>query len=442
MRKVTLLLILILQTIVAQGQEFVINGKIIDGSDQTPIAYVAVGIAGTSTGTITNSDGEFVLVIDSTFKQSEIYISHIAYHDTSLSVDAFLNHPVVSLSPQLVQGPEVVVTALTTEDIIRTMIKRSLEVGQKKHWGKAFYRKTNKTNETYTQAIEIFYDIDYGTILSKSSSKSYFGLNNKISTHGRSATISFKSRLDSTQLDSTRIDTLDQPIAKVNYVNYQTFIGFPISGLSRKKTLQPLDKEFHRHYHVEHTKTIGDSIGVFTFTPKKRPFITRLFTPKKQKMKAVEAQAYIHLQSYDLLKFTATYEKIPAIFNKVKSYRIPTLSFEYRFKENFIPLYVKVDSFFDNIFTKTSDGRVPLETIISSTLVFYEHSSIYDPQYFSKATTFLESKNDTLDVSSTTYDPSFWEKNPILKRTPAEKEVMQFMEEYGLFGVYGIKPEN
>ena len=138
MKKIALTLIFTLQILVAQGQEFVINGKIIDHSDQTPIAYAAVGIAGTSTGTITNSVGEFVLVIDSTFKQSEIYISHIAYHDTSLSVDAFLNHPVVSLSPQLVQGPEVVVTALTTEDIVRTMIKRSLEVGEKKRWGKAF----------------------------------------------------------------------------------------------------------------------------------------------------------------------------------------------------------------------------------------------------------------------------------------------------------------
>ncbi len=441
MRKVIFLLILILQTIVAQGQEFVINGKIIDGSDQTPIAYVAVGIAGTSTGTITNSVGEFVLAIDSTYKKSEIYISHIAYHDTSLSVDAFLNHPVVSLNPQLVQGPEVVVTALTTEDIVRTMIKRSLEVGEKKRWGKAFYRKTTQTNETYTQAIEIFYDIEYGTSLVPSASKSYFGLNNKISTHGRSATLPFKSRLDSTQLDSIRIDTLAQFPIKYNFTNYQLFMGLPISGLSPKKTLLPLDNEFHRHYNVKRTKTIGDSIGVFTFTPKQRPFIPRLFTPKKQEVKAVEAQAYIHLQSYDLLKFTATYKKIPTT-TIVGIERTPTLSFEYRFKENFIPLYVTVDTFLDDMFAKTSYGRVPLELLINSTLVFYEHSSTHDSVYFSKATTFVESKNDTLDVSSTTYDPSFWEKNPILKRTPAEKEVMQFMEEYGLFGVYGIKPEN
>lgn len=188
MKKIALTLIFTLQILVAQSQEFILNGKIIDGSDQTPIAYAAVGIAGTSTGTITNSVGEFVLVIDSTHKKSEIYLSHIAYHDTSLSVDAFLNHPVVSLNPQLVQGPEVVVTALNTEDIVRTMIKRSLEIGEKKRWGKAFYRKTTQTNETYTQAVEIFYDIEYGSILSKTSSKSYFGLNNKISTHGRSAT--------------------------------------------------------------------------------------------------------------------------------------------------------------------------------------------------------------------------------------------------------------
>lgn len=442
MTKLLFTFLICFYSMLAHSQEFILNGKIIDGSDQTPIAYVAVGIAGTSTGTITNSVGEFVLAIDSTHKKSEIYISHIAYHDTSLSVDAFLNHPVVSLSPQLVQGPEVVVTALTTEDIIRTMIKRSLELGEKKRWGKAFYRKTTQNNETYTQAIEIFYDIEYGSILSKTSSNSYFGLNNKISTHGRSAILSFKSRLDSTQLDSTRMDTLNQFFGKLDFTNYQFFMGLPISGLSPKKTLLPLDKEFHRHYHVKRTKTIGDSIGVFTFTPKQRPFIPRLFTPKKQKVKAVEAQAYIHLQSYDLLKFTATYKKIPATKTTGKTDRTPTLFFEYRFKENFIPLYVTVDTFLDDMFIKTSYGRVPLETIISSTLVFYEHSSTYDSVYFSKATTFLESKNDTLDVSSTTYDPSFWGKNPILKRTPAEEEVMQFMEEYGLFGIYGIKPEN
>ncbi len=293
MTKLLFTLLTCFYSMLVQSQEFILNGKIIDGSDQTPITYAAVGIAGTSMGTITNSVGEFVLAIDSTYKKSEIYISHIAYHDTSLSVDAFLNHPVVSLNPQLVQGPEVVVTALTTEDIVRTMIKRSLEVGQKKRWGKAFYRKTIQTNETYTQAIEIFYDIEYSSILSKTSSNGYFGLNNKISTHGRSAILSFKSRLDSTQLDSMRTDTTTS-FFPMNYpliVNYQLFMGLPISGLSPKKTLLPLDKEFHRHYHVKRTKTIGDSIGVFTFTPKKRSFIPRLFTPKKQKVKAVEAQA-------------------------------------------------------------------------------------------------------------------------------------------------------
>ena len=62
-----------------RDSDITLRGKVYDADTREPIQYVSIGIIGFTTGTVTNQNGEFQLIIPDSIGPSSIKISHIGY---------------------------------------------------------------------------------------------------------------------------------------------------------------------------------------------------------------------------------------------------------------------------------------------------------------------------------------------------------------------------
>ncbi len=69
----------------------VIQGKLIDSSDEKPLAYVNVGVVNISRGTITNEKGEFELNCNELARNAEVRYSMIGYESQTFKIQDLLS---------------------------------------------------------------------------------------------------------------------------------------------------------------------------------------------------------------------------------------------------------------------------------------------------------------------------------------------------------------
>jgi len=111
------------------AQLFLVRGKILDKSSNTPLSYANIRIAGTTLGTSSNLSGEFELKLES--GKYEIIASYIGYISDTISLE--LNKDVYdlkfSLKPTEINLPEVVVRPGENPaiEIIRKAIEKRKE---------------------------------------------------------------------------------------------------------------------------------------------------------------------------------------------------------------------------------------------------------------------------------------------------------------------------
>ncbi|MGD8782577.1 MAG: DUF5686 family protein, partial [Ignavibacteria bacterium] len=110
------------------SQSFKVEGKITDSGTSLPLSYASVRIAGTTTGTSANYDGQFSLKLKK--GSYKLIFSFIGYKTDSLKISVPLKETIkIGLEVQSIKLPEVVVNA--DEDpaysIIREAIKRKEE---------------------------------------------------------------------------------------------------------------------------------------------------------------------------------------------------------------------------------------------------------------------------------------------------------------------------
>jgi len=94
---------------VAFAQERTITGTVTDAKDGSPLAGVTVVIQGTTTGTVTNADGQYTLKVPD--GNAVLHFSFVGYdpQDVSVGNQTTIN---VSLNPSTIAMGEVVVTSL------------------------------------------------------------------------------------------------------------------------------------------------------------------------------------------------------------------------------------------------------------------------------------------------------------------------------------------
>jgi hypothetical protein len=158
-----------------------LSGKLIDKESHDPLVFASVYVLGTSIGTVSNSDGEFILKFPSTLKDVRIGIKHIGYKNYSLPLNRLqvdeMNE--IRMAKEAVQIKEVVITKKDPLELLRGAMSRiSRNYSAQPVMMTGFYRETVKQNRNYVSIAEGVlnaYKSPYNKILDEDRVKIYKG---------------------------------------------------------------------------------------------------------------------------------------------------------------------------------------------------------------------------------------------------------------------------
>jgi len=138
------------------GENFyTVSGVVKDAQTKKNLGYVNVSVPGTNVGTVTNSDGEFVLKIKSTLQAKEVEFSHLAYKNARITVDGMNSEKVVSLVP----NPRMLREVVIRPELPRQLIDQAIEkipsnYSKNPDLFTGFYRETAQKGKRYIQVSE------------------------------------------------------------------------------------------------------------------------------------------------------------------------------------------------------------------------------------------------------------------------------------------------
>jgi len=134
------------------------SGLVTDAGTGNPLQFAQVALNKSTTGTVTNEDGRFFLVLPEPVTGDTLVISYLGYETVKLAVSSVTGQTVrISLKPKEVSLQEVEVVALTPEEVMRRMFNRIPDnYGTDSLLLTAFYRSqkfTGKKLAEYSEAI-------------------------------------------------------------------------------------------------------------------------------------------------------------------------------------------------------------------------------------------------------------------------------------------------
>lgn len=140
-----------------------ISGKIIESNSQIPIHEANISLSDTSIGTISNSEGDFVLYVPENFEKGELVISHLGYETLYLDLHSISEIELFTLVPSAISLEEIVVISKNKLDA-NTIVKLALGNLEKKFFGeihllKGFLRHSEKNVNEYKWLIETAFTV-------------------------------------------------------------------------------------------------------------------------------------------------------------------------------------------------------------------------------------------------------------------------------------------
>ena len=139
----------------------VFSGKIYDSETKQPVIFANIYISGTSIGTVSNSDGEFILKVPVLNLDKSINIDYIGYSSAEILLKEVKNDNIeVALKPDPVNIQEVIVRV---DDPLK-LLKMALNNIHDNYLNEpvmltGFYRETIKKNRKYVAVSEAIMDI-------------------------------------------------------------------------------------------------------------------------------------------------------------------------------------------------------------------------------------------------------------------------------------------
>ncbi|MBL4642901.1 MAG: carboxypeptidase-like regulatory domain-containing protein, partial [Flavobacteriaceae bacterium] len=382
--------------VVLKKVTYTINGKTIDISTGEVIPFCSVIIDGTHTGTSSNEYGEFQLKVDKLPIKLVFY--HLNYQKHTVTVND-KKEIEIKLVPHTFELKEVNVSNkkdFYAYELARKAFRKVDIYAKNKKYGKAYYRQKSKNGNQYSEFSEIIYDVRYSTE----------GIKDWDILEGRYAL--------KKGLVNNRNYTMLSRILKTFQPNSEDLIF-------------PLNHNIERFYKVKIIDKITSKdakIAVLSFDPFR--FI---------KSPILEAEAYIDMQTYELLKLKAVlkHDDFKAIKFKDKnaSKKNYVLSYEIAFKKdsilNLVMDYMKVDQSFDYY----KNDSLITNVISTSTLSFFDH---YKPNSRKRlGRQFKDKYSDWQNLNAIGYNEKFWKENAIIKRTEDENEVIRSFERNNAF---------
>ena len=138
-----------------------LKGKVVDENTKEPVIFAAVFETGSSVGTVSNSDGDFILKIPQNAKNGTVSISYLGYKDKIVNVADLMNgNTVIMMQSTTIPINELVFKSKDPVDILRrALLKVKDNYSQKPEMETGFYRETIKQNRNYVSISEAILDI-------------------------------------------------------------------------------------------------------------------------------------------------------------------------------------------------------------------------------------------------------------------------------------------
>jgi hypothetical protein len=138
-----------------------VSGKVIDQTTKSPVIFASVYKTGSSVGTVTNSDGEFILKIQGKSTEGSITVSYIGFKSKTLSISSLRNEEnTITLERYAVAIDEVIVKSIDPLDLLKTAISKIKDnYIHTPEMQTGFYRETIKQNKSYVSISEAILDI-------------------------------------------------------------------------------------------------------------------------------------------------------------------------------------------------------------------------------------------------------------------------------------------
>ncbi len=135
---------------------FIINGIVKDKKSNKTVEYVNVSIKGTNTGTITNTDGSFLLKVKEVHHSQVLEISSLGYTTAQYTIEEKdINGKTFYLEPNSVVLKEVEITKVDARAVVEQSIKKiQTNYNNQPSLSTGFYRETVQKGKRFIQISE------------------------------------------------------------------------------------------------------------------------------------------------------------------------------------------------------------------------------------------------------------------------------------------------
>ena len=381
--------------------KYSIEGKVVDSKTQEPIPYTNILIQHTYRGTSTNELGEFLIKLDTLPRT--LIISHLNYHKKNVVVNG-PEELIVALIPKVDILREVVIGSEKSDhwasELLRKAYTKTRYQAKDQGYGKAIYRQKTRNDSSLFELYEIFYDIKY----------SNQGILEWAVQEGRYA-------LKKGGTNQNYVYNKNFTLLSKLFITYQPPTDYYI---------MPIHHEVDKYYFLQVHKRIkieDREVAVIEFVP----------WPEIQKP-ALWGEVFIDVYNYDILKI-----KGKITHNDFKMIQITGKenweNYEVAFELAFLPLqgtlhldYIQIQQEFDYRFPNDQKQKISTSALLS----FYQY---YQPKKSKRlGGRIIRRRGDAEKLDKLGYNKDFWDNNPIVKRTPVEKEVIEAFESEKAFG--------
>ncbi|RPD50431.1 carboxypeptidase-like regulatory domain-containing protein [Hymenobacter sediminis] len=398
LRGALVLLVLLLSLAHISQAQVQLRGVVRDKETKEVLPFASVAVPGTSNGTTTNLEGEFTLVVKSlpvTLLFSEL--NHV--RDTlRVTSGAALD---VALAPATVVLPEVKVASYPFQLVDRAF--RNLQRNYRRtYYGKAFYRQITRIDNQPSELQEVVWNVK-----------------------------SNPARIDGTTLAQGRYAARQAPINLSNFSVYTRKFGLFDPQQDSTTSLALLSPNVEKNYLLELKGIVGEDStgGVAEIEFETRPEVRY----------RAQGTVWIDIETNQVVRYRMVQPSFTGSTNNPRQkFENAKLTIEMAFrpagKASVAPLeLMKMDLTTD----LTEPGKKPLAINVSSFTFFYDQATTPTRLPYARASL---TDRDLDAIRAKPYDPEFWANNPVVKRTPAEDEVIAAFEQKGAFGTMVKKP--
>lgn len=161
MKKYCLLIMFMLFTAGSiQAQYLVIEGIVKDEVTKEPLPYANVFFKNAGLGTITNTLGEFRILVPNEAKHDSLVVSFIGFKSKFTLIDAQYKPLTILLEEEATNLREVVITGFTAKTIVEKAIKNiPFNYRQEPFKSDGFYRVTSKKDNEYVHLSEAVFEV-------------------------------------------------------------------------------------------------------------------------------------------------------------------------------------------------------------------------------------------------------------------------------------------